>query len=237
MSFFSTPEIQSVSQLSSSIKYLLEDEFRFIHVRGEVSNLRRPHSGHLYFTLKDQAAQLKTVLFKGQQKFLTGTIENGSQLVCHGRISVYEPRGDYQLIVDTVDFQGSGQLYIEFERLKKKLEKEGLFEPASKKPIQRFPKEIVVITSPSGAAIQDFLKICHLRQTNIHIKILPVRVQGVGSGQEISQAIKQVNERLTPDIIVLLRGGGSLEDLWSFNEEGVARAIAESAIPIVKFVE
>lgn len=233
MSYFTKPDIQSVSQITSSIKSLLEDEFRFVHIRGEVSNLRRPYSGHLYFTLKDDSSQLKTVLFKGQQKFLESDIEEGQQLVCHGRISIYEPRGDYQLIVDTVDFQGSGRLYLEFEKLKKKLRDEGLFDQSIKKPIQQFPREIVVITSPSGAAIHDFLKICALRQTTSVIKIFPVRVQGEGSGLEISRAIKRVNEELSPDLLVLIRGGGSIEDLWAFNEECVARAIAQSEIPVV----
>ena len=233
MSSFAKPEILTVSQITSSIKLLLEDAYRFVHIRGEVSNLRRPHSGHLYFTLKDDSAQLKTVLFKGQQKFLEKTIEDGQQLVCHGRISVYDQRGDYQLIVDTVDFQGSGRLYIEFERLKNKLREEGLFDSGRKKTIPQFPREIVVITSPTGAAIQDFLKICRLRRTNSTIKIFPVRVQGEGSGQEISRAIDRVNKELSPDLIVLCRGGGSLEDLWAFNEECVARAISRSEIPIV----
>ena len=233
MSFFTTPEILSVSSITRSIKSLLENEYRFIHVRGEVSNLRRPYSGHLYFTLKDDSAQLKTVCFKGQQKFLERAIEDGQQLVCHGRISIYDQRGEYQLIVDTVDFQGSGHLYETFEKLKVKLGEQGLFDQERKRPMPPFARSIVVITSPSGAAIQDFLKICRQRHTTATISIYPVRVQGEGSAREISQAIDRVNEQLTPDLIVLCRGGGSIEDLWSFNEECVAKAISRSTIPIV----
>ncbi len=233
MSFFSQPEIYSVSQITNQIKSLLEDEYRFVHISGEVSNLRKPHSGHLYFTLKDDSAQLRAVLFKGQQKFLSEPIDDGVQLICHGRISVYEPRGEYQIIVDTVDFHGQGVLYAKFEQLKKKLQDEGLFDQQIKKPIPPFPKTVAVITSPTGAAIRDFLTIHQQRQSNCHISIFPVRVQGEGSSKEISKAIYQINESLSVDVIVLIRGGGSIEDLWSFNEENVARAIGDSIIPVV----
>ncbi len=233
MSFFSQPEILSVSEVTGQIKTLLENEFRFVHISGEVSNLRQPYSGHQYFTLKDSSAQLKAVLFKGQQKFLSDSLRDGIQVICHGRISVYDPRGEYQLIVDTVDFHGSGALYEEFERLKKKLRDEGLFDEQKKSPIPAFPKEIVVVTSPSGAAIRDFLKIHQLRRSNCNISLYPVRVQGEGSGNEISNAISHINQQLSPDILVLMRGGGSIEDLWAFNEECVARAIADSTIPVV----
>lgn len=233
MSLFSSPEILTVTQITQSIKLLLEDEYRFVHISGEVSNLRRPHSGHLYFTLKDDSSQLRAVLFKSTQKFLDGTIDNGNQLVCHGKISVYNPRGEYQLIVDTIDFHGSGNLHLEYEKLKKKLQGEGLFDQQRKKTIPPYPRQIVLITSPSGAAIQDFLKICSLRKTPANIKVFPVRVQGEGSGEEISFAIERVNEEIAPDVLVLLRGGGSIEDLWAFNEECVARAISKSKIPII----
>lgn len=233
MSFFSQPEIYSVSQITGQIKTLLEDEFRFVHILGEISNLRQPHSGHLYFTLKDDSAQLKAVLFKGQQKFLSEPVREGVQIVCHGRISVYNPRGEYQIIVDTVDFQGQGTLYAKFEQLKKKLKDEGLFDQQIKKPIPPFPSTICVITSPTGAAIRDFLAIHQARQSNCHIFIYPVRVQGEGSSEEISRAISRINASMDADALVLIRGGGSIEDLWSFNEENVARAIYESTIPVV----
>lgn len=233
MSYFSSIDVLSVSQVTASIKSLLESEYRFVHIQGEISNLIRPHSGHLYFTLKDESSRLKSVLFKGQQKFLEHKITEGSLVICHGRISVYEPRGDYQLIVDTVDFQGSGRLFADFEKLKRKLQAEGLFDAKQKKDIPSFPDDIVVITSPTGAAIQDFLKICQLRNTNCRIRIYPVKVQGIGSTEEICRAIERTNRDLAPDMIVLIRGGGAIEDLWTFNEEDIARAIGQSEIPIV----
>ena len=238
----SGPEILTVSQISRSIRNLLEGEFRFVRVSGEISNLSRPYSGHSYFTLKDEGAQLRAVLFKGQQRFLAEEIRDGRQVVCHGRISVYEPRGDYQLIVDTIDFHGAGLLQLQFEELKRRLAAEGLFDEERKKAIPAFPKKITLITSPSGAAVHDFLKIWRNRSWGATIQIFPVRVQGAGAAEEIAKAITRINRikttdtSLRPDIIVLCRGGGSLEDLWAFNEECVARAIAGSALPIVSAI-
>jgi len=235
----SEPAILTVSQISRSIRNLLEGEFRFVRVSGEISNLSRPYSGHSYFTLKDEGAQLRAVLFKGQQRFLAKDIGDGQQVVCHGRISVYEPRGDYQLIVDTIDFHGAGLLQLQFEELKKRLAAEGLFNEERKKVIPPFPRRITLITSPSGAAVHDFLKIWRNRGWGATIQIFPVRVQGAGAAEEIAGAITRINRikttntELRPDIIVLCRGGGSLEDLWAFNEECVARAIAGSTLPIV----
>lgn len=235
----SGPAILTVSQISHSIRNLLEGEFRFVRVSGEISNLSRPYSGHSYFTLKDEGAQLRAVLFKGQQRFLAKDIGDGQQVVCHGRISVYEPRGDYQLIVDTIDFHGAGLLQLQFEELKKRLAAEGLFNEERKKAIPPFPRRITLITSPSGAAVHDFLKIWRNRGWGATIQIFPVRVQGAGAAEEIAGAITRINRikitntELRPDIIVLCRGGGSLEDLWAFNEECVARAIAGSTLPIV----
>jgi exodeoxyribonuclease VII large subunit len=227
------PAIFTVSQISRSIRNLLEGEFRFVRVCGEISNLSRPFSGHSYFTLKDEGAQLRAVLFKGQQRFLATEICDGQQVICHGRISVYEPRGDYQLIVDTVDFQGSGLLQKQFEELKRRLAAEGLFDEKRKKIIPPFPRKITLITSPSGAAVHDFLKIWRNRGWKATIQIFPVRVQGAGAAEEIARAITRVNKKLDTELIVLCRGGGSLEDLWAFNEERVARAIAGSVLPIV----
>ncbi len=229
----SGPAILTVSQISRSIRNLLEGEFRFVRVSGEISNLSRPFSGHSYFTLKDEGAQLRAVLFKGQQRFLAKDIRDGLQVICHGRISVYEPRGDYQLIVDTIDFQGAGLLQLQFEELKKRLAAEGLFNEERKKEIPPFPKHITLITSPTGAAVHDFLNIWRKRGWGATIQIFPVRVQGKEAAEEIAKAIVRVNKQLDTDIIVLCRGGGSLEDLWAFNEECVARAIAESTVPIV----
>jgi exodeoxyribonuclease VII large subunit len=237
-------EILTVSQISRSIRNLLEGEFRFVLVSGEISNLSRPYSGHSYFTLKDEGAQLRAVLFKGQQRFLAEELRDGRQVVCHGRISVYEPRGDYQLIVDTIDFHGAGLLQLQFEELKRRLAAEGLFDEERKKAIPAFPQKITLITSPSGAAVHDFLKIWRNRDWGATIQIFPVRVQGAGAAEEIAAAIARINKIKTtdtghtgrPDIIVLCRGGGSLEDLWAFNEECVARAIAGSALPIVSAI-
>lgn len=226
-------EVLTVSQISRSIRNLLEGEFNYVRVSGEISNLSRPHSGHSYFTLKDEGAQLRAVLFKGQQRFLAKTPGDGQQVICHGRISVYEPRGDYQLIVDTIDFQGSGLLQRQFEALKKQLGAEGLFNEERKKKIPPFPQRITLITSSTGAAVHDFLKIWRNRRWGATIQIFPVRVQGMGAAEEIAQAIMRVNREQSSDVIVVCRGGGSLEDLWAFNEECVARAIAGSSLPVV----
>ena len=232
----SVPAILTVSQISRAIRNLLEGEFRFVRISGEISNLSRPYSGHSYFTLKDEGAQLRAVLFKGQQRFLAKDIGDGQQVICHGRISVYEPRGDYQLIIDTIDFQGAGLLQLQFEELKKRLATEGLFDQGRKKTIPPFPRKITLITSPTGAAVHDFLKIWRKRGWGATIQIFPVRVQGTGAAEEIAGAIARINRELDSDIIVLCRGGGSLEDLWAFNEECVARAIAGSTLPIVSAI-
>ena len=225
--------IQSVCELTHSIGALLEGQFRFVHIHGEISNLKSPFSGHLYFTLKDSDAQLKAVLFKGQRKYLAETMKDGQQVVCHGRISVYVPRGEYQLVVDTVDFFGTGLLQLQFEKQKQRLAAEGLFAGEVKKALPPFPQDILLITSPSGAAVHDFLTICRKRKTSARIRILPVRVQGEGAAEEIARAINRAAAETCADVIVLCRGGGSLEDLWAFNEECVARAIYHSSIPVV----
>lgn len=228
-----TPQIFSVTEITRSIKALLELQYRFVHIQGEVSNLRIPYSGHMYFTLKDETAQIRAVLFKSQKRYLQGDLREGQSIICHGRISVYEQRGEYQIIVDTVNFAGHGSLQLQFERLKKKLSNEGLFDRKNKKPIPSFPESVAVITSPTGAALQDFLKISKKRNYWGHITIVPVTVQGKSSAQEIADAIEHVNDALQVDVVILIRGGGSIEDLWSFNEEVVARAIHVSAIPVI----
>ncbi len=237
MNFRETSVVYSVTTLTRELKNLVEGKFRFIQVQGEISNLKRPFSGHSYFTLKDDGAQLKAVLFKGQARYLVKDIENGQQVICHGRISIYEPRGDYQIIVDTVDFQGSGLLQQRFEKLKKQLAAEGLFDKENKQELPAFPKELVLLTSPSGAAVHDFLKIWRKKSFPVDIKVFSVRVQGDEAAGEIAKALSIVNKKLPQtDIIVLCRGGGSLEDLWAFNEETLARAIAESKLPVVSAV-
>ncbi|MCK5403846.1 MAG: exodeoxyribonuclease VII large subunit [Desulfobulbaceae bacterium] len=228
--------IQSVTELTSSIKGLLETSFPFVTVVGEISNVRRPFSGHIYFTMKDHVSQIRAVLFKPQQRYLACTPEDGLEVICRGRISVYEPRGEYQFIVDTVDFKGTGALQITFEKLKKRLAEEGLFDEASKKPLPFLPEKIALITSPGSAAIFDFLTMAENRFSSVPVEIHPVRVQGDGAADEIVDAIECANDRKTSDVIVICRGGGSIEDLWSFNEEKVARAISHSTIPVVSAV-
>lgn len=225
--------VLSVTELTHSIKTSLELQYRFVHIQGEISNLRVPYSGHIYFTLKDSAAQIRAVMFKGQTKYLLKELADGQEIICHGRLSVYEPRGEYQIIVDTVDFAGAGNLQIQFEKLKRVLAEEGLFNRETKKPLPPFPEHIVIITSPTGAAIHDFLKVTRQRHFWGKISVFPVVVQGDKASEEISLAIEKVCSSVSADLIVLLRGGGSLEDLWPFNEERTARAIHAASIPVV----
>lgn len=226
-------QIFSVSQLTGSIQNLLEKNFAFVRVQGEISNLKTPYSGHSYFSLKDHSAQIRAVLFKQKKRFVDHDLEEGQEVICFGRVTVYEPRGDYQLIVDSVELYGQGRLQIEFEELKQKLSAKGYFDQKAKKDIPVLPKKIAVISSPTGAAFQDFLKIVRLRRAAIHIQLLPVRVQGEFAADEISRAINTINIKGNCDAIVLCRGGGSIEDLWSFNSENVADAIFSSKIPII----
>lgn len=210
----------------------METEFPFVTVKGEISNLRTPFSGHSYFILKDREAQLKAVIFKGQQRYLEEKPKNGRQVICRGRISVYEPRGEYQLIVDFIDFHGTGVLQLAFERLKNELAAAGLFAAEHKKQLPFLPAKICLITSPQGAAVHDFLKIAADRFP-IPIEIVPVAVQGDNAAAEIVQALEMINDQQRAEVIVLCRGGGSIEDLWAFNEEKTAKAIFASAIPVV----
>ena len=225
--------VQTVSDLTRSLRGLLETEFPFVTVMGEISNLRTPFSGHSYFVLKDRQAQLKAVMFKGQQRYLEEKPRDGRQVICRGRISVYEPRGEYQLIVDFMDFHGEGALQLAFEKLKNKLAGEGLFAEEHKKQLPFLPAKICVITSPQGAAVHDFLKIAAARFPAVPIEIVPVAVQGETAAEEIARALEMVNEQQRAEVIVLCRGGGSIEDLWAFNEEKTARAIFASVIPVV----
>lgn len=231
-----TTRIFTVSELNASIRGLLEVQFPFVSVAGEISNLRRPLSGHFYFTLKEGDSQIRAVLFKMQQRYLAAPPADGQMVVCRGRISVYEPRGEYQLIVDTLDFQGVGVMQLQFEQLKQKLAAEGLFEAARKMELPPFPEHITLITSPKGAAVHDFIRIARSRSPQTKLSVYPVAVQGASAAPEIAEAIAAVNSRISADIIVLCRGGGSIEDLWAFNEEKVARAVAASEIPVVSAI-
>lgn len=228
-----SPAILTVSQVTSAIRELLETHYRFVHVTGEISNLKTPSSGHSYFTLKDAGAQLRVVLFKQQKRFLAQDLADGRQVVVFGRISVYDPRGEYQLIADSVESYGIGKLLRDFEILKQRLGDQGFFAPERKKPLPPFPKKIVVITSPTGAAIQDFLKVVARREYPLQVLILPVKVQGKEAAAEIAAAIALAQNIEDAEAIVLCRGGGSIEDLWAFNEERVAEAIFSCPIPVV----
>lgn len=231
-----TPRILTVTELTRTIRGILETELPFVIVSGEISNLRQPYSGHVYFTLKDDSSQLRAVLFKQQQKYLRQLPEDGQQVICRGRISVYEQRGEYQLIIDYLERSGTGELQVAFENLKQKLAEEGLFDQDRKKEIPAFPSRIALVTSPEGAALFDFLKVALHRFPSQPIEIFPVRVQGKEAAPEICNALETLNLRKSSDVIVLTRGGGSIEDLWPFNEESVARAIHASDIPVVSAV-
>src|SRR4030066_820404 len=228
--------ILTVSELTQEIKDILEDKFPDVWVEGEISNLRIPPSGHIYFTLKDDLRQIRAVLFKRQARTLRFVPEDGLHTICRGRFSLYEKRGDYQLILETIEPKGIGALQLAFLQLKERLEKEGLFDPAHKKAVPMIPQKIGIVTSPTGAVIQDMLHILGRRFENLHILLYPVRVQGEGVSSEIAEAIKYFNQRTEVDVIIVGRGGGSLEDLWAFNEEVVARAIYRSKIPVISAV-
>lgn len=234
-------KIFSVSELTSSIKGMLEGRFAFISVVGEISGLRRPASGHIYFTLKDEQAQIKVVLFRMQQRYLQQLPKDGDMVVCLGRISVYEPRGDYQLIIDSLDYHGEGALQLAFEQLKKQLDAEGLFDQELKKPIPPLPEDLILVTSPSGAAVHDFIRIARKRYPRVRISVYPAAVQGEHAAEELRQAVAAINleqnaGRLKADAIVLCRGGGSVEDLQAFNDEELAREIRSSTVPVVSAV-
>ncbi len=228
--------IYSVSELTSKIKNLVEDNFPFVWIRGEISNFRMPGSGHCYFTLKDESAQIAAVMFRAQIRQIKFVPEDGLSIIGLGRLSVYEPRGAYQIILEYVEPAGVGALQIAFERLKRRLAEEGFFDAGRKKPIPYLPRKISVITSPSGAVVHDIITVITRRFPNVQIEIAPVRVQGTGAEDEIAAALRLVNARAVADVIILARGGGSLEDLQAFNSETVAMAIFSSRIPVVSAV-
>lgn len=232
----SPPEILTVHELVSQIRENLESEFSAIWVTGEISNLKTPHSGHTYFTLKDKDAQIQAVFFKFKKRYIRFEPEDGMQVLCKGIVTVYEVRGTVQINVEYMEPVGLGALHLAFEQIKERLDKEGLFDQAHKKELPHVPQRIGVITSPTGAAIQDILKIITRRFANVEILIVPVRVQGDSAASEIVEALELLNRRKDRDVIILARGGGSLEDLWPFNEESVARAMFASSIPVISAV-
>ena len=229
-------EIFTVSRLNREARTLLETGFSSVRVEGELSNMARPGSGHMYFTLKDQGAQVRCAMFRQSNLRLRFRPEDGQAVICRGRLSIYELRGDYQLIVEAMEPAGEGDLQREFERLKTKLAAEGLFAEEHKRPLPALPSRIGVVTSPTGAAIRDILHVLARRFPAVPVLVYPVPVQGDGAAAKIAAAIRAAGERAECDVLILARGGGSLEDLWAFNEEVLARAVYDSEIPVISGV-
>ena len=226
----------TVSQITRKIRASLEHNFSNISILGEISNVRTPGSGHVYLTLKDKSSQLQAVVFRNIANKIKFELKDGMEVISFGSVTVYEPRGQYQLIINKIEPKGIGALQLAFQQLKEKLEKEGLFDQAHKKPIPFIPQKIGIVTSPTGAAIKDILNIIDRRFANVEILLYPVKVQGEGAAQEIAEAITELNALTDIDVIIAGRGGGSLEDLWAFNEEVVARSIYNSRIPVISAV-
>jgi exodeoxyribonuclease VII large subunit len=238
LTFNLQPERRSltVSELTARIRELLTKNFVDVLVEGEISNCREAQSGHIYFTLRDDKAQVKCVWFRQQMRGVKFRPEDGLKVTVRGSIGVYESRGEYQIYVETMDPAGRGALQLAFEQLKRKLEAEGLFDVKNKKPLPRLPSRIGLITSPKGAAVRDVVRILRRRFPNVYLMLVPVRVQGEGAAGEIARAVRFFNQWQNVDVLILTRGGGSMEDLWAFNEEVLARAIFESVIPVISAV-
>jgi exodeoxyribonuclease VII large subunit len=228
-----SPAVIPVSDLNRRVRTLLENQFEMLWVSGELSNVKLAPSGHWYFCLKDSAAQVECAMFRGRAQFLDFKPQNGMQVEVRARVTLYEPRGNYQLVVDEVRKAGLGALYEAFEKLKAKLQAEGLFEEARKKPLPRFPRAVGIVTSPAAAALRDVLTTLARRAAMIPVFVYPTKVQGEGAAAAIARAIRRADERGECEVVIVCRGGGSLEDLWAYNEEVVARAIAASRVPIV----
>ena len=235
MDLFEQRKIYSVYALTTEIKGTLE-KLGIVWVQGEISNFKHHSSGHMYFSLKDDRAQIKAACFRNSNLYLKFRPEDGLEVIARGRISVYEPRGDYQLIVEYMEPKGLGSLQLAFEQLKEKLRKEGLFDQNKKIPLPLLPHKIGIVTSPTGAAIRDMLRILKRRNASLNVLIYPARVQGSGAAEEIAEGIRYLNTRVDIDVIIVGRGGGSIEDLWAFNEEIVARSISQSKIPVISAV-
>lgn len=228
--------VYSVSELNAAIRATLESEFPDVWVSGEISGAKLAPSGHYYFTLKEREAQVRAVAFRSAHRYWKFKPQDGLAVLARGRIDVFEARGEYQLIVELLEPLGHGALQLAFEQLKKKLAAEGLFEPARKRPLPRYPRRIGIVTSPRGAVISDMLQILSRRFPGLHIRLFPALVQGDGSVEEICRGLDYFSRSGWPELVVVARGGGSLEDLWTFNEEAVARAIARSSVPVVSAV-
>ncbi len=233
-----TREAISVSELNAYIKDVIDcdDVLADISVKGEISNFKAHTSGHLYFTLKDGDGLIRAVMFRSYAARIRFIPENGMKVICHGKVSVFTRDGQYQLYADSMEPDGIGSLYLAFEQLKERLGKEGLFDPAKKKPLPKIPQTVGVITSPTGAAVRDIINVTGRRFPFAKILVYPVLVQGPDAPPQLTEAIRYFNETKTADVIIIGRGGGSLEDLWAFNDEGVARAVASSRIPVISAV-
>jgi len=230
-----TPEIWSVSQLTRRVKELLEREISYVWLSGEISNFRVSPAGHAYFTLKDKFSQIDAVMFKGRMMKLQFTPDSGLEVIVFGQVTVYERRGNYQIVCDEMHPKGVGALQLAFEKLKKKLQAEGLFDEEHKKPLPLLPRRIGIVTSPTGAAIRDILNVLHRRFANVHVLLYPARVQGDEAAEDIVEGIR-VLDAMGVDVMIVGRGGGSLEDLWPFNEEIVVRAVYQAQTPIISAV-
>jgi exodeoxyribonuclease VII large subunit len=228
--------VLSVSELSARLRGVIESEFAEVWVEGEISNGRAWNSGHFYFTLKDTGAQIKGVMFRSTLRYLRFTPEDGLHVVARGRLSLYEPKGEYQLLCEYMEPVGFGSLQLAFEQLKKKLAAEGLFDDSRKRPLPTLPRRIGIVTSIDGAAVRDIVRVLRRRYPNAHLVIAPTRVQGEGAAADIARAIRLITRIDDVDVVIVGRGGGSLEDLWAFNEEAVARAIAACPIPVISAV-
>jgi exodeoxyribonuclease VII large subunit len=228
--------IVTVSELTNEIRASLESGFGELWVEGEISNCRVWNTGHVYFTLKDTSAQLKAVMFRTAYRYLRFKVEDGLHVIARGRLGVYEPKGEYQMVCEHLEPHGRGALQLAFEQLKRKLQSEGLFDQTRKRPIPALPRKIGIVTSLDGAALKDIIKVLSRRHPNAHLVIRPVRVQGDGASDEISRALKAIAQVPGVDVIIAGRGGGSIEDLWAFNEEVLARTIAASPVPIISAV-
>ena len=228
--------ILSVSELNAAIRGVLDGEFRDVWVSGEISGLKLATSGHYYFTLKEREAQVRCVAFRSSHRYWKFKPQDGLAVLARGRVDVYEARGEYQLLVEMLEPQGLGALQLAFEQLKKRLAAEGLFAPERKRPLPRFPRRIGIVTSPRGAVIADMVQILSRRFPGLHIRLFPASVQGEGAVEDVCRGIEYFSRTQWPDLVIVGRGGGSLEDLWTFNTESVARAIAGSGVPIVSAV-
>jgi exodeoxyribonuclease VII large subunit len=231
-----TPRVYSVSDLTREIKALLEEAFPIVWVSGEISNLHRHSSGHTYFTLKDSGGQIRAVVWRTSAGRIRFRPEDGMEVIVQGRVVVYEPRGEYQLVCSAMEPKGFGAQQLAFEQLKRRLEAEGLFDAARKRPLPFLPRRIAIVTSPTGAALRDVLRVLVRRLPNAHVRVVPARVQGEGAAVEVARGIAAANRFAEADVVIVARGGGSSEDLSAFNEEAVVRAIAASALPVISAV-